>query len=207
MTAGGGFADRRLAPHGAGAPEEPHLKLRANTLVLAALAIPAAALFAMTLRAEWERVGAAFELLPRSWAEKHLAYESKVPDAFFAFTDDCARFIPEDAWVLFVTPPDLGEALYFRLAYLLYPRAVVPLDLGHFAFRNFSPYGRSRPEDLGRVSYVVFYRAEARGSMLAESDLVFASAEGAYAIRRIRAKAGAATGTPPAVTPGTRGAP
>lgn len=146
----------------------------------------------MTLRAEWERLRFAVEMLPRPWAAKHLAYESKVPDHFFAFSEDCARFVPSDAWVLFVTPPDLGEALYFRLAYLLYPRAVVPLDLGHFAFRNLSPYGRVRPEDLGRVSYVVFFRAEARGNMLAESDLVFASAEGAYAIRRMRAKADAA---------------
>jgi len=182
---------------------------------MSALALPATIIFAMTLRAEWERVQSAFELLPRSWAEKHLAYESKVPDTFFAFADDCARFIPEDAWVLLVTPPDLGEALYFRLAYLLYPRGVVPLDLGHFAFRNLSPYGRMRPEDVRRVSYVVFFRAEPRGNMIAESDLVFASAEGRYAIRRMRQPANAATqapATPGAVTsppaaPGAAGAP
>ncbi len=192
LTPGGGFADRRLAPQAAGARGGRHLKPRANTIVLGALAIPATVLFAMTLGAEWDRVGTAFELLPRSWAEQHLAYEAKVPDHFFAFAEDCARFVPADAWVLLVTPPDLGEALYFRLAYLLYPRAVVPLDLGHFAFRNLSPYGRMRPEDVSRVSYVVFFRAEPRGSMLAESDLVFANAEGAYAIRRMRAKADAA---------------
>jgi hypothetical protein len=159
--------------------------VRPRALVAALVGLPAALLFAQSLRIEWARLRVARATSRLTWTQRHLTYEAALSPAFFKFTTACSQEIPQDASVLFIAPPKDNEYLYYKLAYMLYPRVVVPYDVGDLAFRNLAAYGSARDLDLSGVRYVAALGVRTGGSLFDALDVVATGSDAAYTIYKL----------------------